>query len=38
VLIHFIGDDDYKTEKWDEYKLNFKGSFSEAEENKEKPD
>jgi thioredoxin-related protein len=32
VLIHFIGDDDYKNEKWDEYKLNFKGSFSEAEE------
>jgi thioredoxin-related protein len=38
VLIHFIGDDDYKNEKWDEYKLNFKGSFSEAKENKEKPD
>ncbi len=27
VLAHFIGDNDYKTKKWDDYKPNFKSSF-----------
>jgi thioredoxin-related protein len=29
VLIHFIGEDAFKTSKWIDYKKDFKGSFSE---------
>ncbi|MFN8254797.1 MAG: hypothetical protein U0W24_03855 [Bacteroidales bacterium] len=29
VLIHFIGDNDYKTKKWEDYKNSFKSSFTE---------
>ncbi len=36
VLIHFIGDNAYKNKKWDDYKLKFKGSFTEDENSKKK--
>ncbi|MCF6240634.1 MAG: thioredoxin domain-containing protein [Bacteroidales bacterium] len=35
-LIHFVGDDAYKTQKWTDYLKNFKGSFEEEEKTETK--